>query len=303
MADDYVDEEDVASSQSSDVRGHQRTRSTTSITPKRTRDELDVLGEELTSKKTIAARKERQRELRRMRQIRYRKKKNNLALKLEVNTVQLRNEIEKLEEKRHVLSVSVPSNQTMWDIALKYFQVFRFGIQEPPMVLQSKLIAPKSPQLDFLQANMAENVVFNSCCGAGSIIQAWKCQTLWFKDFTVDLEGLGKESDNSLIATTATSFIITERTLEKVFPRLSNQHGKNSVREARLANSVLGIRITARGNARFEWDSALGRVTSLTIQSDLLTPMLRLLGNLEAVSVLFENASISPDFQWSNTCL
>ncbi|KAL3670635.1 hypothetical protein V7S43_003827 [Phytophthora oleae] len=106
MADDFVDDdEDAVPSQPSEARSDLRT--TTRISPmerKRTRDEpetfsrnktavLDEYEQEFAGKKTSAGGEERQRELRRMRQIRYRKKKFDLTMRLEENTVQLRNEV------------------------------------------------------------------------------------------------------------------------------------------------------------------------------------------------------------------
>lgn len=51
-----------------------------------------------------------------------------------------------------------------------------------------------------------------------------------------------------------------------------------------------------RGSARFKWDDAYCRVASVMSQSDTLTPMLRLLENLEGVSRVFEKALIAPGF-------
>ncbi|ETP37234.1 hypothetical protein F442_14949 [Phytophthora nicotianae P10297] len=52
------------------------------------------------------------------------------------------------------------------------------------------------------------------------------------------------------------------------------------------------------GSIRFEWDAINGQVTSVSTESDMLTPMLHLLGNLEDVSRVFADALLSLDFQW-----
>ncbi|KAG6944130.1 hypothetical protein JG687_00018025 [Phytophthora cactorum] len=87
-----------------------------------------------------------------------------------------------------------------------------------------------------------------------------------------------------------TSFTISERTLEKVFPHLRNW-------KSRVANALLGRRIIANGSTHFEWDPVLGRVSNITTQSDLLTPVLRLVEYLEDVAIVFEKAVVSPDFK------
>ncbi|KAG3214075.1 hypothetical protein PC129_g15011 [Phytophthora cactorum] len=95
-----------------------------------------------------------------------------------------------------------------------------------------------------------------------------------------------------------TSFTINERTLEKVFPHLSDKNGNRRGNwKSRVANALLGRRIIANGSTHFEWDPVLGRVSNITTQSDLLTPVLRLVEYLEDVAIVFEKAVVSPDFK------
>ncbi|KAG6962860.1 hypothetical protein JG687_00006894 [Phytophthora cactorum] len=108
----------------------------------------------------------------------------------------------------------------------------------------------------------------------------------WFGDVEVTVENLSKSARNSMIVTTRTSVTITERTLSNVFPHLPNPNIGDS--KATLASKLLGQRIIMRGSTCFEWDAATKRVTSVVVQSDMLTPILRLLGSLEAVSQVFD---------------
>ncbi|ETL87864.1 hypothetical protein L917_13020, partial [Phytophthora nicotianae] len=56
-----------------------------------------------------------------------------------------------------------------------------------------------------------------------------------------------------------------------------------------------------RGSTCFEWDDSTSRMTRVVSQSDMLSPMLQLLNSVEDVSLVFEQALISPDFQWKRT--
>ncbi|KAF1775799.1 hypothetical protein GQ600_24580 [Phytophthora cactorum] len=47
-----------------------------------------------------------------------------------------------------------------------------------------------------------------------------------------------------------------------------------------------------RGAVHFDWDSENGRIARLHHKADLLTPLLELLGSLEEVSSVFENALV-----------
>ncbi|OWY97488.1 hypothetical protein PHMEG_00031967 [Phytophthora megakarya] len=220
-----------------------------------------------------------------MRQIRYRKKKNELAIKLQKDTAQLRNEVEELEQRRRTIITAAPTSKGVWEVAFQYFQVFRYGV--PESLLRTPTDA-SSAQLNFLLSTMTDDVVFNLYNGVEAIIQIYKKQTYWLKNFQLELEGLVKSPSTALVASTATTFIITERTLHKAFP---------GVLKTNVANKLLGQRIICRGRTCFEWDTAVGRVSRVTTQSDLLTPMLRLLGNLEDTSLVFSEGLISPDFQ------
>ncbi|KAG6943634.1 hypothetical protein JG687_00018333 [Phytophthora cactorum] len=47
----------------------------------------------------------------------------------------------------------------------------------------------------------------------------------------------------------------------------------------------------------FEWSDTCLRITRVSSQSGMLTPMVRLLRSLDAVPRVFEGALVTPDFQ------
>ncbi|KAG2773469.1 hypothetical protein JG687_00017251 [Phytophthora cactorum] len=226
--------------------------------------------------------KKRQREIRRLKQIRYRKKKEDYTFQLERETQQLRQEIEKLEQRRRPVLTAVPPNKYLWSVVVEYFQLFHFGIRGE---------TDKRAQLNFLQKAMATDVMFNAGRGIESIMRNWKYFTLWFQDVEVELHGLKRRGRNSIITSMTTSFTITESTLTTVFPHLCGREGGNA--RSPLADKLLGQRIVARGSTRFDWGTGDDRVTSIISESDMLTPMLLILGNLEDVSKVFEKSLIS----------
>ncbi|ETM44465.1 hypothetical protein L914_10304 [Phytophthora nicotianae] len=56
-----------------------------------------------------------------------------------------------------------------------------------------------------------------------------------------------------------------------------------------------------RGSTCFRWDGKKNLVVSLVTQSDMLRPLVELLESLDDVSRVFEQAAISPSFQWRLT--
>uniref|UniRef100_H3GHJ5 BZIP domain-containing protein n=1 Tax=Phytophthora ramorum TaxID=164328 RepID=H3GHJ5_PHYRM len=241
----------------------------------------------------LMAQQEHQREIRRLRQIRYRKKKENYANTLEEETHQLRQEIDKLEQRRRSVSAAVPSEKTLWNVAVEYFRLFRYGLRASDLSEQAANSSEPQPcaQLDFLRAAMAPDVMYNAGRGIDSIMTNWKYLSLWFQDVEVELDGLKKCGVDALIAKTTTKLTINKRALVTVFPHLCSKDSGAAGLE--LVKKLYGKTITMRGSTRFEWDSGYGRVTSVISESDMLTPMLRLLGSLEGVSRVFEKSLIS----------
>ncbi|OWY98829.1 hypothetical protein PHMEG_00030300 [Phytophthora megakarya] len=231
----------------------------------------------------ILAEKKRIRELRRQRQIRYRKKKDDYANTLEEETHHLRAEIKKFEQRRHSVANAIPAKESIWSVATEYFRLFRFGYYASS--------ASGNAQEDFVRANMAADAVFNGENGPQAILNNWKFISQWFDDVEFELEGLNKGGFNTLVATTTTSVTITERTLQYAFRC-------DTVDESTLV--LQGQRIVMHGLTRFSWDPASNCVSSVIAQSDMLTPILQLLGSLEDVSCMFENALVSPAFQFKS---
>ncbi|POM75646.1 Hypothetical protein PHPALM_7221 [Phytophthora palmivora] len=127
----------------------------------------------------------------------------------------------------------------------------------------------------------------------------WELLSRCFDNFDVQLQKQGKVGTNSLIATTTTRIIISYATLQYVFPHLNsdNMGGINGGQWSSLASKMLRQRIVVHSSVRFDWDSAHAQIVSIHSQSDLLTPLLHLLGNLEDVSHVFDKALITPNFR------
>ncbi|OWZ20871.1 hypothetical protein PHMEG_0004670, partial [Phytophthora megakarya] len=58
---------------------------------------------------------------------------------------------------------------------------------------------------------------------------------------------------------------------------------------------LLGQRLVMHGSVRFSWNSSVNRVDGLLSQSDMVTPLLQLLGNIDDVSLLLGNARVTPE--------
>ncbi|GMF12375.1 unnamed protein product [Phytophthora lilii] len=227
--------------------------------------ELLILGENM------------ERERRRENQRRYRQRQEDRTAKLESENQRLRGEIEKL--KRYNRNAST---KDLMCAAIDYFSLFSQGLE------QSHSTSAK----ESVQATMASDVSCNAGCGPEAAVQ---CSGFshWFDDVQVEINSFHMTAGKWLVARTTTSVTITERTLHKVFPHLCSSDAAPSL--------VYKQRIVMRGSTRFGWDRIYGQMTSVMSQSNMLTPVLRLVGSLEDVSRVFEKALVTPDFQWRSS--
>ncbi|KAE8979281.1 hypothetical protein PR003_g25793 [Phytophthora rubi] len=182
-----------------------------------------------------------QRELRRLRQLRYRKKKFQLAQGLDKEVQELRRKIQRLEQRHQAICAGSPVRETAWNVVAQYFHLFRNGYSS--MTESSRTAATgTSVRLGFLQAKMAPNVFHPYGCGPDSLLENWERISLWLSDIKYRPVALEQEIDGSLLASTTTSFTITEATLLNVFPHLCTSGNSGSERDGRshLAAKLLG---------------------------------------------------------------
>ncbi|OWZ00744.1 hypothetical protein PHMEG_00028000 [Phytophthora megakarya] len=111
------------------------------------------------------------------------------------------------------------------------------------------------------------------------------------------LDGLAKNAFGSIVATTTTTVIFSEHTVDTLFPHLRRTDGNMREMMSTLGEKFVNEKIVMRGSTHFEWDSGYCRIARIQHQSDMITPVLRVLGALENVSRVFDKALIIPDFR------
>ncbi|KAK1942272.1 hypothetical protein P3T76_006594 [Phytophthora citrophthora] len=226
------------------------------------------------------------RERRRKNQERYRAKQRQSMAALEIRNHEMEEEIRQLQRTRDILLAKRPvTGSTVWSVAVEYFQVFRHGL---PAAGSARTVG-----LDFLKASMVPELDAGTVQGVEALAQNWTVFTQFFAAVQIQLNRLDQIAENSLVATTTTSIIITKSSLSNIFPHLTS-YGKPS-EWSRIAEKLLNQRLIMRGSVHFSWDSDNNRVMRLISQSDMVTPLLRMLGSLEDVATVFNCACINPD--------
>ncbi|RLN61562.1 hypothetical protein BBP00_00005313, partial [Phytophthora kernoviae] len=145
---------------------------------------------------------------------------------------------------------------------------------------------------------MVSDVTDGMLCGSEELLENWRLLSLNHKDVDMQLDRLGRGSEDSVVATMSLSFTITENTLSYVYPHLFVGAGEGSEEEGEwspLAAKLVNQRLVMPGAVRFEWDTVCGRVVRLETRVDMLTSMLRLLGSFEDVAHVLDGARITAD--------
>ncbi|ETN17013.1 hypothetical protein PPTG_06074 [Phytophthora nicotianae INRA-310] len=254
----------------------------------------DTQRENITSTNTESpfATRERERERHRLNQERYRARQKKRITDLEDDVRRLANEIENLKFELHGVPIGVTSKQTVWNVATEYFRLFQYGLSAGAL---------HGYALSFLQKTMSPDVTDGLEYGPESLLENWRLISLLFDGIDVRLHQLVEVGKKSVVATTTTSITISKNTVLRVFPHLDSDGtgGADVVRWSPLSVKLRSRAITLHGSVRFDWDNKCERVIGIYSQSDLLTPLLSLLGDLDGVARVLDGALVTSEFRIS----
>ncbi|KUF82409.1 hypothetical protein AM587_10000147 [Phytophthora nicotianae] len=259
------------------------TNSTALVIPEYPRKEFDDADQPF--RKNIV--KDTGRERHRKNQERYRIRQRKLVEDLGLATRMLRDEIQHLKSKRNNISIGNSTQITLQMVATEYFRVFRHGFVEPD--------GSRIAELDFLRFSMAPDLDAGTVFGFEALVRNWGVFSQFFQDVRVYLESVEQTTEHSLLARTTTSVTFTEITLRDAFLYQGHQECDQQERWVHIAGKLLGQRLDMHGSVQFTWDSSNHRVVGLISQADMITPLLKILGNVEDVSAVFSNARITAE--------
>ncbi|ETL92958.1 hypothetical protein L917_08795, partial [Phytophthora nicotianae] len=185
--------------------------------------------------------------------------------------VKVRSEIQDLESKCSA-SARLSTWQRRCAVVLEYFRQLNRYISSPGM--------PHNMASKFLHKITAPDVMGGSLCGVRTQLESWAQLTNYFDDVNVRLKGLKNLNTGALVADTVTSVFITINTLRLAFPHL-NSDGVGGIKGGTwspIAGRMLDKRLVMHGTVAFGWDITSGKLDSIHWQTDMMTPMLALLG-------------------------
>lgn len=196
---------------------------------------------------------------------------------------------------RHIVTSMIPATNTIWSIAVEYLRLFRFGVQAPdgpgsPNTAAGALrVHDARVQQSFLNATTTPDLTDGTFYGIEAFMQSWMQMSVCIPNLDIQLVQLENGPRGSLIATVEQNVTVTRDMLYFAFPNLFADQGFH------LPSKLVGQQFVLRALVVFDWDDASNRVCGIQFKTDLLTPMLRILGSLEDVSKMFENTRLTPE--------
>ncbi|KAJ8525791.1 hypothetical protein ON010_g15322 [Phytophthora cinnamomi] len=134
---------------------------------------------------------------------------------------------------------------------------------------------------NFLEANMAADVAVNSGFPVATLLAEWERLRVCFPDLNVQLVRLEHGEGNAVMTVSKRSATTIDQTVRSAFPHLITEEGWSP-----LTDKLLGQQLVAR----IEGDEANAQINSVHSTTDIVTPLLMLLGNLEDVATALKNS-------------
>ncbi|KAF4135515.1 hypothetical protein GN958_ATG08664 [Phytophthora infestans] len=150
----------------------------------------------------------------RLTQARYRQKLHDKPKQLKIVIQQLKEQTQHLQyEHNHLLS-GASSQPSVWLAAVEYFRIFRRCCNAPR--------GTNIVDMDTLKTLIASDVAFCGGIGLDALLQHWWVLTQYFPDVDIKLNNLQQITDDSVLATTTTTFTISSASMANAFPHLIN---------------------------------------------------------------------------------
>ncbi|KAF1779821.1 hypothetical protein GQ600_15703 [Phytophthora cactorum] len=219
----------------------------------------------------------RRRQSRRDIQHRYRAKVHARSVALENSVERLKDEVRRLVQQCRHLSTDPLSTTTPWNIVAEYFALFRHGFNSSSTASVVSEPSPSSKKLMFLLGTMASSVMVKSGSGITAMLGIWRSISRRYDGLDVRLVRRVFHRYDQVLFHHHQSMLLQE------FPHLVTEEGKLPP----LAEKLLGQQIVLPSGARFDWDESTARMAAVTgrnFKAEMLTPLLKILGNLEDVA-------------------
>ncbi|KAG1705322.1 hypothetical protein DVH05_004253 [Phytophthora capsici] len=248
----------------------------------------------------VEIKKAKRREQCRTNQARYRDRQRARQRKMQQSIQQLHEEVQSLKLKRQRLRFGQKTKRSPWRIVSDVFHLIETSFCSPWLVTNADEMmrnAEVQPILATLRESFAHDVGMGNLNGVDTLVQQVRRYALYFCDPKVHLKQVEELVPGVLTATAQFTAAVSEFTLRCIFPHLQAPRPGDDVEgEIRvLREKMLGQSLHCSCRMTFMVDEETGRVVRLETSFDWMGPLVRLLGNVNDVSSILNQALITRD--------
>ncbi|KAJ8566712.1 hypothetical protein ON010_g6407 [Phytophthora cinnamomi] len=264
-------------------------------------DEIRLKPVDLHKRKLSNDIKVRRREQCSANQARYRNKQREAQVHLEKSVKQLHQEVNNLKRRYRDLSSRERSSQSPWSIVAEVFDLLENCFRSPWCMTSTRemMSHPQTRQiLAVLERAFAHDAAMGDLRGVDALMEQLRLYSQCFGDPHLQLKRVESVSAGVMAARVELSVTMTELTLKHIFPNLDGKNG--GANGGNLYERFLDQRLKCHGSMTSLFDENSERVVRLETKIDLLSPLLRVVGNVEDVIGVLENTRISLECVISN---
>ncbi|OWZ21147.1 hypothetical protein PHMEG_0004338 [Phytophthora megakarya] len=177
-------------------------------------------------------------------------------------------------------------------MVVEYERIFRYGYKPPKAVMKPAGTTTYDKHKSFLQTAMMPGFLHNKGQGGDDLLQIWQSISEYNETLETRLVRLEYGAEGVMIAYMDSDSTITLKRLEKCLLSIS---GGEDYKCLSLASKLLGQRLVVPMSVRFEWDEMNNRISSMHYEPDFLTPLLKILGNLEETTRVLNSTMAYPN--------
>ncbi|POM68140.1 Bzip transcription factor [Phytophthora palmivora] len=226
-------------------------------------------------------------------QARYRNKQRNLQMRLETSVQQLRQELRQLKQRRQNVMLAEKTDQSPWTIVTEVFRIIENSLRSPWNLendedMQNDLETRRN--VAYLHKALASDVAIGELKGIDAVVEHWRCFSQNFGDARLQLQQVESVAPGVIRARARLQVVTTELTVRHMFPNLSDAEPQSKYDvHPTLRERLLGHQLDCCVSVDFLFDDENGRVARLEFQPDIMPEVLRVLGNIDDVTEVFNS--------------
>ncbi|OWZ08532.1 Bzip transcription factor [Phytophthora megakarya] len=223
---------------------------------------------------------------------RYRAKKRNAQLQLEMSVEQLKKEVKRLKRRYGDVSSPIRRIQYPWSIVAEVFQVLEITFQTSWPTGEIIPNVETRSVLGFCERSFSSEMAVGDLRGSEALIDQLRQYAQYFGSPKLRLQRVESMAPGVLTATANLSLTVTEFTVQYIFSQGQEYTGRDDGR-SNVYQRLLGQRLECWCSLTYLFDENI--VSRLESNIDMIQPLLRVLGSIRDVSEVLQHSRITAE--------